>query len=169
MDISLIEPKKSHMNRAIDFLEEFSQENKLIDYEGSIDYLNYKDWLIEIRKNSGEEAVKKGLVPTSTYFLMEGEDILGMVDIRHRLNSYFLMYGGHIGYSIRRSKRGKGYGSLALRLALEKCKDMGMKRVLLTCSDWNIASRKIILKNGGVLENILKEGKEYKERYWIEI
>ena len=95
--------------------------------------------------------------------------LICMIDIRHRLNDYLLNFGGHIGYSVRKSDRQKGYATEMLALALKECKKMGMKRILLTCDKDNIASAKTILSNGGILENEVEEGDTITQRYWINI
>jgi predicted acetyltransferase len=43
--------------------------------------------------------------------------------------------------------------------------------LLVTCDDDNIGSRKIIEKNGGVFEGLVKNTREMvaKRRYWIEL
>lgn len=56
-----------------------------------------------------------------------------------------------------------------LRLALEKCKDINIEKVLLTCDKENIASSKTIIGNGGVLENEVSEGERITKRYWISL
>jgi len=111
------------------------------------------------------------LVPATKYFLMEegNPKILGVIDIRHRLNDHLLNNpGGHIGYAIAPSERRKGYATEQLRLGLEKCREIGIGPVLITCNKENIASAKVIQKNGGVLEDerVSSEGKVF-QRYWI--
>jgi predicted acetyltransferase len=107
-------------------------------------------------------------VPASTLFLLRGGKFIGRVSIRHRLNDFLLRIGGHIGYYIRSDERGKGYGSRILAMAMEESRRLGLTRVLVTCDEGNIASRKIIEKNGGLLENVepTKDG-PLKRRYWI--
>jgi predicted acetyltransferase len=107
-------------------------------------------------------------VPASTLFLMRGGKFIGRVSIRHKLNDFLLRIGGHIGYYIRSDERGKGYGSRILAMALEEARRLGLMRVLVTCDEGNVASRKIIEKNGGLLENVepTKDG-PLKRRYWI--
>lgn len=48
---------------------------------------------------------------------------------------------------------------------LERARAMGIDRVLLRCDDDNPASRRTILRAGGVLEDV----REGAERYWIEL
>ncbi len=89
--------------------------------------------------------------------------------IRHFLNDYLEKFGGHIGYSVRKSERQKRYAKKMLELALEKCKELNINRVLLTCSKDNIPSMKTILSQGGVLENEVLEGERITCRYWIDL
>jgi predicted acetyltransferase len=50
-----------------------------------------------------------------------------------------------------------------LTLALVYCRDeIGVDDVLVTCPDTNVASRKVIETNGGVLENVV----DGERRYW---
>lgn len=60
-------------------------------------------------------------------------------------------------------------GTELLRLGLAKARERGMERVLLTCDETNIGSRKLIEANGGQLENaVVVEGSPVKKlRYWI--
>jgi len=87
------------------------------------------------------------------------------------LNSDLLKWGGHIGYEIRPSKRRHGYGTEILRLGLEKAKQVGLHKALVTCDETNIGSKKIIENNGGQFENALAiDGSPVKKlRYWIDI
>ena len=95
----------------------------------------------------------------------------GIINVRHELNDYLFKYGGHIGYSILPSERRKGYAYKQLLLALEFCKELNIQKVLVTCVDYNIGSRKTIEKAGGILENnVFNPDKNVEERrYWIDI
>jgi len=94
-----------------------------------------------------------------------------MIDIRHELNEYLLNFGGHIGYGIKTSERRKGYATEMLRLALEKARELNLKKVLLTCNKTNYGSARTIQKNGGILENKIlnPKDKQITQRYWIEL
>ena len=139
-------------------------------YQGS---KTYGQFLRKWRNFHTGRHMPKHLVPGTKYFLLEegSPKILGVIDIRHRLNDHLLNNpGGHIGYAIAPSERRKGYATEQLRLGLEKCREMGIGPVLITCHKENEASARVIQKNGGVLEDerVSKEGKVF-QRYWIEV
>lgn len=131
---------------------------------------SYEEWLQKLENEFTGKNLPPNRVPASTYFLVRSDNqILGIVNIRHSLNEYLKNYGGHIGYSIRYSERRKGYGKKQLLLALEKCKEISLKKVLITCRENNVASSKTIESCGGILENILycENEKDNLKRYWI--
>lgn len=112
---------------------------------------------------------------TSTYlWLVDGDEFLGEVNIRHDVNESLLLCGGHIGYGVRCSRWNQGIGSEMLRLALEYAREkLLLKEVLITCNDDNFGSARVIENNGGVLrdkiENIKNGKKVLTRRYWIEV
>jgi predicted acetyltransferase len=110
-----------------------------------------------------------GLVPWNTYWLVLNGRLLGMSSLRHRLTPGLEDRGGHIGYNVRPSERQKGYGTRLLALTLRKARALGLERVLLTCDSANIASARVIEKNGGVLasEEPCKLDGTHTRRYWI--
>jgi predicted acetyltransferase len=95
--------------------------------------------------------------------------IVGIIDLRHHINHPILgTWGGHCGYTVRPSERGKGYAKEMLRLNIENAKALGINRMLVTCDADNIASEKTILANGGVFENIIEVDGSRMKRYWIQ-
>ncbi len=107
-------------------------------------------------------------VTSHTYFLTDRSGaLLGGIDLRHRLNDPLLRTGGHIGYGIRPSCRGKHYAPCMLALCLKKAKELGIERVLITCLEANHASAAVIEACGGVLKNQIEEDGEIFRRYWI--
>jgi predicted acetyltransferase len=115
--------------------------------------------------------LKEGDVPATSLYAFIGDQIVGKVSVRHELNDYLRNIGGHIGYGVLNEHRGKGYASQMLEGALGYCRSLGLSRVLVTCDENNLASRKVIEKNGGVLENFYDPGKgaPRKMRFWITI
>lgn len=113
--------------------------------------------------------LKRGQVPSISYWLMDDSRLLGGVTIRWNLNARLRREGGHVGYGIRPSERKKGYGTKILAMALRKMKKMGVKKALVTCDDTNVGSWKIIEANGGILENkIIIKGRKIR-RYYIKV
>ena len=97
-------------------------------------------------------------------FSRDGQAV-GFLNLRLRLNDYLLEVGGHIGYSIRPSERGKGYAKESLCQGLQVAREKNIKRALVTCSTENPASQAVILANGGVYEDV----RNGTERYWIDV
>lgn len=97
------------------------------------------------------------------------DEIVGRVSIRHELNTFLDRFGGHIGYCVLPSRRGCGYATEMLRLALPVAKSLGLHQVLITCDQGNAASRRVIEKNGGVYDGTVEgpEVKFPKRRYWV--
>jgi len=85
------------------------------------------------------------------------------------VNDYLAKIGGNIGYYIRPSARKKGYGTKILELALIKAKQIGLQKILVTCDESNIASKKIIEKNKGQFQDKVISAGEPKLRYWIDL
>ena len=170
--IILVKPDLSYANEIIKYKEESLKESPIINGSAGLDrFSSIEIWFEELKKRSCENTVPKGLVPSSTYLAVREKDnyIVGMIDIRHCLNDFLLQAGGHIGCGVRKFERKKGYAKQMIKLALEKCNELKIEKVLITCNDDNIASERSIISCGGKLEDIRTvDGKNYK-RFWIEI
>lgn len=115
-----------------------------------------------------ERNLKPDRVGSDSYWMVDDEKdyFIGEVHIRHRLNDALRMIGGHIGYAIRYSEWGKGYGTEMLRLALEKAKARGLSEVLITCNDNNIGSARVMEKNGCVYAGKVEVDGVLIRHYW---
>ena len=177
-ELVLVVPNIEYKKQALNLIDEvekndlepnirFSGFNSLEEYKN-----NYEEWLKYIEKQLNRETISPKLVTANTIFTIRKKDnkLVGIINIRHELNEYLLNYGGHIGYSILPSERQKGYAYKQLLLGLEFCKKINIRKVLITCAEYNIGSRKTIEKAGGILENIVfDQNKNTNERrYWIE-
>lgn len=170
--LRLILPNKKYKDEIMNYKKEFIRDNESMDGTSSLrNAKSFEEWHNAILDNLNEETVREGLVPATTYIAISTDDerLIGMIDIRHRLNEYLLSYGGHIGYSVRKSERKKGYATEMLKLALRECQRLGITKVLLTCDKDNIAPSKTIIKNGAILENEVQEEGGITQRYWINL
>lgn len=139
---------------------------------GGLDRIkDFDKWLKVIQNDLSSKTIDKDRVPATLYLTIRKRDekIVGNIQIRHYLNEKLLNYGGHIGDSVRPSERRKGYATEQIRLALEKCKELGIGNVLMDCDKSNIASAKSIQNNGGVLENEVDINGKLVQRYWISL
>ena len=134
------------------------------------DMSQWYDW---IRKAERPETCPPNWVPDTQFVGVRRSDrrIVGMLDIRQKLNEACLNFYGNIGYSVRASERRKGYATGQLRLAKEICRSMGLTRILISCHRENTASARTILHNGGLLENEIVDPRngEVLQRYWIDL
>lgn len=167
----LISPSETFKQSFIENVKEFHAEGRHL--EENIEEL-IKDFgkrVQELLDEKDPSKLKPGRVPATVLWLVEGNEYIGRISIRHELNENLLHWGGHIGYEIRPSRQKQGNGRLILKLGIEKAKELGLKKVLVTCDEDNEASKKIIEGNGGVFDNAVDvEGRPKKNlRYWITI
>ena len=160
-------PSQTDKEAILDMMTEFEREKS--SHDGGFwnpDNFVYEEWLEENLQAEAGLNIPENWVPAIQLvsFDVAGQ-ALGFLNLRLRLNDYLLEKGGHIGYSIRPSERGKGYAKEALRQGLQVAKEKNIKRALVTCSTENPASQAVILANGGQLEDIRHE----TERYWIDL
>ena len=145
----LVRPGEEHEAAVMDYRRRFLCAGEVLHGCAGLErFERYGGWLQMTRDNCREETGHAPLVPV---LLAQGEK----------------GGGGHIGYSVHPDLRRRGYAKQMLSLALEECRKMGMRRVLVTCDKENAASARTIRANGGVLENEVEAGGRTTQRYWI--
>ena len=172
--MKLIEPTVEYCRQIRAYRQEFLNCGDSMDGTDGLRRMeDPEEWVKHCRLYKNPDNVPEGRVPATQYIFVREEDnkIVGMLQIRHFLNDYLKKFGGHIGYSVAPSERRKGYASLMLKNALPECEKLGIEKVLITCVDNNIGSRKTILANGGVYESTVYEPDEKVslEKYWINL
>lgn len=128
--LRLILPSKKYKDEIMGYKREFIENNEnMAGSAGLREAESFEKWLSAMDDNSKEETIREGLVPATTFIAISSfeENLLGMIDIRHRLNEYLLNFGGHIGFSVRRSQRQRGYATQILVLALKECEKWELK------------------------------------------
>ena len=168
--MELIFPTMEHKQDALDYRQEHTDynESRIHGSAGFIHAESYDKWLEFITLAQTE--VPPEFVIGTTYFAVVDGRIIGTISIRHYLNESLIKHGGHIGYGVRPTERRKGYGTKMLALALEKCRDFGIEKALVTCDKYNIGSAKTVINNAGVFENeITEDNGNILQRYWITV
>lgn len=156
---------------------EFQNANDEIPFEGVSDLKkviekSFEDYYENLEVKKHIEDIYPEYVNQTTYVLTDDNNhIYGVVNLRHEIRGDLINRGGHIGYGIRPSERRKGYATIQLSKVLEKAKEMGINKVLLTCRKANIGSKKTIEKCGGIYENevFVESNNSINLRYWINI
>lgn len=149
-----IKPSIKYKKQAIEYISEFYEYNSEINGVGGLHRFldDYDAWLKKLDKDRNR-IPNEEKVPAETYFLVRQADdkIVGMINIRLALNEKLKKFGGHIGYSIRPTERGKGYNKINLYLGLKCCQKHGIKEVLMDCDKDNPASSRTMIALGGEL------------------
>lgn len=181
-----VEYQESFLEGVAEFYAEGRADSTYVEFLGydpqSLKIL-FADFVQDLLDLASRSKLPKGWQPDQVFWLTDEDQYIGQTSIRPELSSrYLVTYGGHIGYSIRPSRRCRGYGKRILALALEKARELGLRKVLVTCNSDNVASRKIIEHNGGLFESAMAmppqllqaegrqgNGRIEKLRYWIDL
>ena len=151
-DLKLVLPSKDDKESALLMLDEIKAVDAGLPWQYSglanlEEATSYEDWVKEKANEKNGIDLRDGYVPCTTLFLkrMSDNKVCGSISIRHELNEFLFNFGGHIGYSVTPSERGKGYGKLQLKMALEIAKDLGIEKCLITADETNTLSNKTCL------------------------
>ena len=186
----LVKPTATYRDTFLQGAAEFLAEDRLdstygvcLGYDLATLEQQFVQFVHDLRALGNSARLRQGWYVDHVLWLVEAGEYIGQASIRPELcTSYLLTYGGHIGYSIRPSRRRQGWGKEILALAIDAAREIGLERVLVTCNSDNIGSRKIIEHNGGQFESAIgmtrssfrSEGRKAdgpfeKLRYWIDL
>lgn len=171
-ELFLVKPSKTLEQEIWNYRQEyFDYGADTVNGSSGIAHFNqFDDWL-EFVLAIEKDKLSRQHVHASTFFSMRKSDnrIIGSIQLRHTLTPELEKHGGHIGYGIRPTERGKGYGNQQLLLILDIARSMKLPKVLIICDADNIPSNKTALSCGGILScTDIYEGKR-QNSYWIEL
>jgi predicted acetyltransferase len=171
--LELVDPAVEFRGAMLSLMEEFTAAGE-DRYKHVLGWArdNFAAYVRRLEDMARGMGLPPGQAPQTTFWLVRDRTfILGTTRLRHHLTPALRQEGGHIGYNIRPLQRGKGYGTRQLALTLEKARRMALSRVLVTCNTDNLASARVIEKNGGQLAGygISPITGKQVSRYWIEL
>ena len=150
-------------NKDKEFLSKYVQEHydnneTSISASMGLTKTDFFEWIKIINNNAinGNEEFGKNFL----YLCFDNNELIGLLSIRYDLSEDYRNKYGDIGYSVRPSKRNKGYATEMLKYGLSVCKQKGMKKAILGCYKNNVASANVIKNNGGIL---FSENDNYKK------
>jgi predicted acetyltransferase len=153
-------------------LKEWNQEKELDWYTFAWKPgMSYSQMLEILDKEVKGIDLAPGRVAHSMLYAFVDGVIVGRLSVRHELNEHLRRRGGHISYAVAEKFRKRGYATEIMRQGLEYCRHLGLNKIMVSCSDANIPSWKIIERFGGVLEDKAwdSESNETIRRYWIDL
>ena len=172
-ELKLMEPAELMQAEYMDFLADFRATAEMeVHGAGAKPSDDFAGFVRRLRDNARNVDLPDGHVAASTYWLvLGGTEIVGTANLRHALTPHLAHEGGHIGYSVRPSRRRSGHGTRLLAMTLDKARALGLGEGLVTCDKGNTASAGVIGNNGGRLasEVVSRTGDNLVQRYWIEL
>jgi predicted acetyltransferase len=169
MEIRLVPPAEKWRESFLRGLREFQQEGLPWWAGGDLEVADQNFATFVARKLADSNRRTETLVPKTHLWAVTEEGFVGRISIHHELNDALRVEGGHIGYDTVPSFRGRGVATEMLRQALPLARVLGLTEVLLTCDDTNVASIRVIERNGGLLRETkaLAVNRPLKRYYWI--
>jgi len=141
------------------------------DFQFALGYVEgtaWCDYLMQLERERAGRLLAPGRVPASFLVADAGGEIVGRVSIRHTLDAFLALEGGHIGFAVRPQHRRRGYATSMLQQALVVARQLGIERALVTCNEGNAGSIGAIERCGGVLESrYAPPARTPVRRYWI--
>jgi len=166
--LSLVIPNASHEAAYIRVMEKWEdletniQPELMRRYGKNIDErVSYAKWLAWCEDERTTGSMLSTHVPCTLHFLVDMDnEICGSIVINHEKTHW-----GHFHAGIVPWHRGKGYGTMMLRL----CREMGMQSVQIVPYKDNPGAIKTILNNHGVwLEDFCEDGR-WSSRFEINL
>lgn len=162
--MKLVSTSLTYQESYISYIKELGNEERY-PFTLDLEYNNFQQLLKQLDDFSSGINLPNGTVQNSTLWLVDGAEIVGVTNLRHHLNEEITHCGGHIGLSIRPSRRGNELGNLLMQLSIQHLSKLGVKEIHIHCYKDNEASAKTIIHCGGVLDSEIQDNNHSVQRY----
>lgn len=164
--MNLIEPNIHYETSYLDYIEELGDEERY-PFPLDFDHADFVKMLKRISEFAEGKNLPQGFVPSSTLWLVEDDQLIGVTNLRHYLNEKTTYCGGHIGIGIRPSFRDKGLGKYLMKLSIQALLNKGVTAIHIHCHKRNKASAKCITDNGGVFHSEVSVNEDIVQRFLV--
>lgn len=127
------------------------EENSFTNEAFGLDDEGCYAWLRKRLSWSQGKELPEGYVPETTYWFLVDGQVAGLGKLRRGLTPSSREAGGNVGYTLLPEFRGRGYASSFLSMLMQEARAQGIGELLFTVVKGNIASRRVIERNGGAL------------------
>ncbi|WP_151743772.1 GNAT family N-acetyltransferase [Acinetobacter sp. KB005] len=165
MTVMLVKPHLRFKESYNNYINELANEERY-PLTMDFDHTNFDSFLNKLREYENGESLQEGHVANITYWLVEGSEIIGVSNLRPKLNEQIQYCGGHIGLGIRPSKRRNDFGSKLLELTIQEAWKLGLTELHIHCYKSNLASAKVIQANNGRLHSEITQD-QVVQRYVV--
>ena len=150
--MKLVEPSADYRETFLDFVRDVKNTGYLTyDIYRSAE-TDFGAYLRKLKDQAAGINIDEGWCPCRSFWLVDDSAaVAGVIRIRFDMKPELRMNFGNIGYEIKSSERGRGYGSLLLNEGLKEARKLGLKTAVLICRPGNTASAGLIRKFGGEL------------------
>ena len=164
--MQLITPTHHYQKSYCQYIRELGDEERYpfpLDFEHN----DFPALLDKINNFTQGKNIPEHMVPSTTLWLVDNNELIGVTNLRHYLNEKIAHCGGHIGLGIRPSYRGKGLGYLLMKLSIDTLLKRGVHDIHIHCYKENIASARVITANNGMLDSEIIDSDHVIQRYRI--
>ena len=162
--MKLVTPSITYQESYLSYIKELGDEERY-PFTLDIEFNNFTTLLKQLDDFASGKNLPEGAVQNSTLWLVDNNEIVGVTNLRHYLNEAITHCGGHIGLSIRPSRRGNGLGNQLMQLSIDHLKMLGVHHIHIHCYKDNEASANAILHCGGILDSEIEDNNHIVQRY----
>jgi predicted acetyltransferase len=143
-------PSEKYIDSFFEAMEEFASEG-IPQIAAEMTREQFPQYVQRLHDQAAGKGLKEGHVPSKEFWIIDADGYAGRIILGLTFYPSPERVGNHVGYAVRPSQRRKGYATRALESLLEEARKLQIYKLMPTCGVENVASRKVIEKNRGVL------------------
>ena len=138
------------------------EENEATNKVGGITFDEFKEFCKNAVQRAKGQKLPEGHIPQITYLIFDEDIPVGFGKFRPIMNELCIKNRAfHFSYMIAPKHRGKGYATAFIAFIKKKALKRGLTEIRGTALIENMASRRGMEKNGGILESAYDNGATY--------